>query len=570
MYNTSMEFYKKLSCIIFLSIMFFTFLIIFCFSDSRDEHIITKVISPAEFVLENGENYVLSDIDTFSADYTEKNKYLAKTLNITEDEAFILGNLGKYHTKNLLEGRKIKTEKNDLMYYKFRYMPRLKNTPFVFKDGKPTNEHAFKKEINSIRKGKFVLLDLDTDTSYPVTKANRNKLKNYIVVRKGHVKNTFPKKKVSAITENSYNPVYSSGNLKIIVSDLTTKIKPDRNCSSDICKELVSNINNAKSTIDMAIYGYSSTPAIEDAIKKAKLRGVKIRLVYDTDKNKSNIYPDTFEFIKLIPDNMSDKSSAEVGNTMHNKFYVFDGKTVITGSANLSHTDMSGFNSNSIIVIKSKEIADFYTNEFNQMYSGKFHNDKNSVPDKLSGNIRVYFSPQDKAIENEILPLICNAKKYIYIPAFVITEKHMTSELINAKNKGVEIKIIADALNTSTKHSKHKELRSAGIEVKAENYAGKMHSKTIIIDDEYLIIGSMNFSNSGEKRNDENMIVLKDGGAAKFYKQFFIYQWNRIPDKWLKYTPRAEGVDSIGSCSDGIDNNYDGKTDMEDVGCKKL
>ena len=91
--------------------MFFTFLIIFCFSDSRDEHIITKVISPAEFVLENGENYVLSDIDTFSADYTEKNKYLAKTLNITEDEAFILGNLGKYHTKNLLEGRKIKTEK---------------------------------------------------------------------------------------------------------------------------------------------------------------------------------------------------------------------------------------------------------------------------------------------------------------------------------------------------------------------------------------------------------------------------------------------------------------------------
>ena len=97
-----------------------------------------------------------------------------------------------------------------------------------------------------------------------------------------------------------------------------------------------------------------------------------------------------------------------------------------------------------------------------------------------------------------------------------------------------------------------------------------MHSKIIIIDDEYLIIGSMNFSNSGEKRNDENMIVLKDSGAAKFYKQFFIYQWNRIPDKWLKYTPRAEGVDSIGSCSDGIDNNYDGKTDMEDVGCKKL
>ena len=560
---------KKIFCIGFILISFFIYLILHLSFNKENERTVTEIISPTEIVLDNSEHYVLTDVETFYPDYTENNKKLARDLNITEDEAFILGNLGKYRVKNLIEGRKVQPVDNDLIYYKFRYLPRLMNTPFAFKNGKPTNKLAFEREINSIRRGRFVILDLDTDTSYPVTKANRNRLKNYIVVRKGHVNNILPKKQVTAKADILYNPVYSSGNIKIIVSDLTTKIKPDRKCSSDICRELLSNINNAKSTIDMAIYGYSSTPAIEDAIKKAKSRGVKIRLVYDTDKNRSNIYPDTFGFIKLIPDNMSDTSSHEIGNTMHNKFYVFDGKIVITGSANLSHTDMSGFNSNSIIVINSEKIADFYTNEFNQMYSGKFHNDKKSVPDKISGNIKVYFSPQDKAIENEILPLIRNAKKYIYIPAFVITEKRMTSELINAKNRGVEIKIIADALNTSTKHSKHKELRSAGIEVKAENYAGKMHSKTIIIDDEYLIIGSMNFSNSGEKRNDENMIVLKDGGAAKFYKQFFIYQWNRIPDKWLKYTPRAEGVDSVGSCSDGIDNNYDGKTDMEDVGCLK-
>ena len=165
------------------------------------------------------------------------------------------------------------------------------------------------------------------------------------------------------------------------------------------------------------------------------------------------------------------------------------------------------------------------------------------------------------------MPLIKNAKKYIYIPSFVITEKRITEELIKAKNRGVDVKVIADSLNTSTMHSKHKELRSAGIPVKAENYAGKMHSKTMIIDDEYLIIGSMNFSNSGENRNDENMIILNDENAAAFYKKFFMYQWNKIPDKWLKYTPRAEGKDSVGSCSDGVDNNYDGKTDMEDKAC---
>ena len=31
---------------------------------------------------------------------------------------------------------------------------------------------------------------------------------------------------------------------------------------------------------------------------------------------------------------------------------------------------------------------------------------------------------------------------------------------------------------------------------------------------------------------------------------------------------RAEGKDSIGSCQDGLDNNYDGLIDMNDPACK--
>jgi phosphatidylserine/phosphatidylglycerophosphate/cardiolipin synthase-like enzyme len=202
------------------------------------------------------------------------------------------------------------------------------------------------------------------------------------------------------------------------------------------------------------------------------------------------------------------------------------------------------------------------------MYEGKFHNSKLSNDNKTNDDIEIYFSPQDKPIENCILNLIREAKQYIRISAFVITENRITTELINANKRGVDIKIIVDALNASTQHSKHKELRSANIKVKAENYAGKMHSKSIIVDDEYVILGSMNFSNSGNKRSDENIVVLKNKQAAMFYRAFFDYQWDRIADKWLKYTPRAEGKDSIGSCSDGIDNNYDGKTDSEDDACK--
>ena len=105
-------------------------------------------------------------------------------------------------------------------------------------------------------------------------------------------------------------------------------------------------------------------------------------------------------------------------------------------------------------------------------------------------------------------------------------------------------------------------------EVKTENYAGKMHSKSMIIDDEYTIIGSMNFSDSGENKNDENFIVLKDKEIAQAYRKFFDYQWDKIDDKWLKFKVRAEGKDSIGSCSDGLDNNYDDLIDKLDPACK--
>lgn len=47
-----------------------------------------------------------------------------------------------------------------------------------------------------------------------------------------------------------------------------------------------------------------------------------------------------------------------------------------------------------------------------------------------------------------------------------------------------------------------------------------------------------------------------------------MYLWALIPDKYLKYYPKAESPESIGSCSDGVDNNFNGKIDKDDELCK--
>lgn len=257
---------------------------------------------------------------------------------------------------------------------------------------------------------------------------------------------------------------------------------------------------------------------------------------------------------------------------MHNKFFIFDKNKIITGSMNFSKTGFSGFNSNCIVFINSLEIAQIYQEEFNQMLSGKFHQDKDIVKHKTvklnSTKITPLFSPKDKIITNTIIPIINNAKKYIYIPAFIITHDEFSNALINAKKRGVDVKIIIDATNTNASRSKIKNFRQAKIPTKIENYAGKMHSKSIIVDDKYIITGSMNFSKSGEDKNDENVLIIEDQRLANYYRGFFEYLWDKIPKRYLKYGVRSEGHYSIGSCTDGIDNNFDGKIDKEDVGCK--
>lgn len=549
---------RKIVCIIILIFLFVLFLIFL--HPKEKEYYVREVISPTEFILDNGEIFKVKGLESFDPYFSSRNKELASKLNLSEEEAFVTGNLGKYWARNILEGRKINIYGSEIIYHKFNYRSIFMNSPYCIKDGRFVNSKASEKVIKTVKRTNYRILNLETDKVYPISPDFIPE--NYIVIKGGYKKKKKKKKHTEKKTEHT--TTIELKDFKLLLTDFTQKLKPDRKCSSNICKEILSNINQAQSSIDIAIYGYSSVPAIEQAIKNAQQRGVKIRLVHDMDSKGNNIYENTLNLAKLIQNTQSDRNSKEASFIMHNKFYIFDNKTVITGSANLSHTDMSGYNSNAVVVINSEEAANIYRREFEQMYEGRFH----SVKTSMNKTSNIYFSPQDKTITNGVLPLIKGAKNYIYIPAFIVIENRIIEELISAKKRGIDVRIIADALNASARHSRVKDLRENGVPVKIENYAGKMHSKTMIIDDKYLLLGSMNFSYSGENRNDENFIILANPEAAKFYKSFFLYLWDKIPDKWLKYYPKAESFDSVGSCSDGIDNDYDGLIDSADEGCR--
>jgi hypothetical protein len=204
-------------------------------------------------------------------------------------------------------------------------------------------------------------------------------------------------------------------------------------------------------------------------------------------------------------------------------------------------------------------------------YQGKYHNSKrvssNLIKYNKNSDVNVYFSPQTKVLSDKIIPLIEASTESINVSVFFLTHKDVTGALIEAKRRGVSVKIIIDASGASNEYTKYEFLRMAGIPVKIENWGGKLHSKAATIDNKILILGSMNWTSAGENRNDENTILINDQKLANQFNSFFQDIWNSIPDKWLKERPSAESIFSVNSCNDGIDNDYDDRIDNLDSAC---
>jgi phosphatidylserine/phosphatidylglycerophosphate/cardiolipin synthase-like enzyme len=412
------------------------------------------------------------------------------------------------------------------------------------------------------------------------------------------------------------------GSIHLLLVDPLAFPSPADRCEAEVCTTLVDLIDHSRSSIDFAVYGMRKQTRVMEALRAAKERGVKIRGVIDRDMEGENIYSGTEALVDLIGSVRSDQKADQkatrkdargspgrepqcerppgtlgpvqclaydLGDScllaahasreelegseaiMHNKFFVVDERWVWTGSTNVSDSGTGGYNANLVTVADSRKIAAAFTQEFEQMYAGRYHTEKSSngvLRATLSNaDVEVMFSPQDSVIRKHVRPLIKDAEERIDIAVFFLTHKHLTEDLIDAHNRGVKIRVILDATGATNGYTKHELLRAAGIPVKVENWGGKMHMKSAVIDGRHVITGSMNWTSAGEYSNDENTTIIHSEAHARQYTGFFETLWESIDDRWLQENPDPESRDSGTSCNDGSDNDFDGLVDDDDPGC---
>lgn len=266
-----------------------------------------------------------------------------------------------------------------------------------------------------------------------------------------------------------------------------------------------------------------SEQKIIDALIRAKLRGIDVRLVMEHDNTEKTEVQKLFDAgIDIVTDKKH--------GFMHNKFAVIDGICIWTGSYNCTKNG-NWKNNNNAVKICSKDLADIYLNEFFEMHHDRvFGNRINMHPFALFSpqhlvqvdetTFKVYFSPDD-GVENKILSEMKNANKSIHVMAFSLTSKTIADMLIYKFNNGVNVRGIVENRGARGRHSKYTYLVQNGVPIKIDNPRITMHNKVIIIDEKVVITGSYNFSKNAEYRNDENIIVINNSAIAdEFMNEF--------------------------------------------------
>lgn len=142
------------------------------------------------------------------------------------------------------------------------------------------------------------------------------------------------------------------------------------------------------------------------------------------------------------------------------------------------------------------------------------------------GNISVLFSPRAGCAQR-VSSELAKAKNTAVVAMYSLTSRPITQALVDAKARGVDVRICIDGTKPDEKYSKESYLKDKGIPVKLIKGNGLMHNKFCVIDGDITITGSFNWTARAESENDENLLVIRSQDIAKRYKDKFEELWRR-------------------------------------------
>ncbi len=305
--------------------------------------------------------------------------------------------------------------------------------------------------------------------------------------------------------------------------------------SEKILCSIIRDINNAKSTCHLQFYIWhdgGTADNVVDALITAAKRGVTCRVLVDSIGAKEflqgtqikRLRETGIRVIESLPAGFFKALFVRIDIRNHRKIVVIDGEIAYTGSQNM--VDPRYFKQDSgvgqwvdtMVRIKGPVVealaGTFISDWFLETDQEKIRSrsladdiqhirsiaDVHHQPD--SGDIPIQFVPSgpsfsQEAIHKLLLTTIYASRKNITLttPYFVPDESILTA-LTSAAERGVDVRIIVPEKNDSrlvhyASQARYTAMLESGITIKLFQ-GGLLHSKTITVDDEFALFGSVN------------------------------------------------------------------------------
>ena len=408
-----------------------------------------------------------------------------------------------------------------------------------------------------------------------------------ILIQTSIIHQRIPQSKTSNPSKNSYyynttNSVRRLGrqNNKVIVF-----VNPDSSFYW-----LNKTISQANVSVDIMVYEMWSQDILE-TINKTASRGVKFRILLEGDTY--SVYGENWNrnmSAKLYKLNQSGKPIwvrlESTGTLIHAKMAIIDRSIVIIGSENYLptaypvdpyniekqpySTPSRGWGAIIYDSTLASECEDVFESIFlddskSEDYNPSIHGTGYAPTD----NGILFFSPAFDYIEVDNVEvslvrspvnsystlqwLIDNANHTIFIETpYINNESYEIQDLINrlenAVNRGVTVQIILEDDSVGNYYDIGPYLNSKGMNVVPAfslNNIIFLHNKGIIVDDEYVLIGSINWSNWSLVSNIEMGVLIRSRQIAMFLKDVYSYDWDKSS---------TQAFDSDG---DGLSNCYE-------------
>jgi phosphatidylserine/phosphatidylglycerophosphate/cardiolipin synthase-like enzyme len=123
--------------------------------------------------------------------------------------------------------------------------------------------------------------------------------------------------------------------------------------------------------------------------------------------------------------------------------------------------------------------------------------------------IEVAFSPNEGS-EDLVVKVIQSARSSIGVAAYSFTSPVIAKALLNAKKRGVDVRVVVDEDGNKSKASiaALNLLVAAGIPTRTISRYAIHHDKYLVVDKATVQTGSFNYSKAAAKSNSENVVVI--------------------------------------------------------------